>query len=147
MANTLLHSPADIVRRVLIALGLGVDPPSTPWPIYCDSEPGAPDNCLTLYDTTGKSDGRAMKGGELFTHYGIQVRIRAVDHPTGYLKADAIRCDMARTIYDRGVTIAGTAYLLHCLARISEVLILGTETGVSKRHLFTINALASLKKL
>ena len=148
---TLTHSPADVTRWCLIALGLGADPEaSNVWPIYATSEPDAPDSVLTVYDTVGQSDGRSMNGGELFTQHGIQVRVRAPTHGnSGWTKADAIRHALAVSVYDEEVAIADTAsrYLVSCYSRIGEVMVLGKDAPTSKRSLFTINALVSLRQL
>jgi hypothetical protein len=72
-----------VIQQVLIELGLGTDPDTDPgeaWPVYSGSEPGgqdAPDNCLTVYDTDPKPDGRSMLDGETWQHYGLQIRIFA----------------------------------------------------------------------
>ena len=147
MPQTLTHSPADIVRRVLIDLGLGVDPPSTPWPVFASGEPDTPDNCITVYDTAGLDHGRSMIDGELFGHNGVQVRVRSNSHATGWTKADAIQTGMAKSVYQETVTISGQAYLVHAIAKIGDVLTFGKETPTSKRSLFTINALASIKEV
>ena len=149
MPNTLLHSPADVTRHLLISLGLGTDPDDGgAWPVYATSEPDLPDNALTIYDTVGTSDGRSMIDGELYQHYGIQVKIRAATHSGGgYGKADAIRTALAETVYDETVHVGDSTYLVHCYSRIGEVLTLGKETPTSKRSLFSINAIVALKQL
>lgn len=147
MSVALLHSPGDITRWLLIGLGLGADPEeSTVWPIFATSEPDAPDNCLTLYDTTGSDDGSSMIDGELYTHHGVQVRIRAATHSGGgYAKASAIRHALAELVHDETVHVGATTYLVQCYARIGEVLTLGKDAPNSKRSLFTLNATVSLK--
>lgn len=149
MANTLLHSPADITRRLLIALGIGADPElSNVWPIYCGSEPDAPDNCVTVYDTQGQSDGRSMNGGELFTQYGVQVRIRASTHAGGgHAKADEIRQALAEQVYDEAVHVGSSTYLVGCYSRIGDVLALGKDAPTSKRSLYTLNALVTVRQV
>lgn len=145
--NQLLHSPADVVRWLLIGLGVGTDPSlSSAWPINADKEAATPDNVITIYDTAGRDDGRSMIDGELFYHYGLQVRVRAVDHVTGWPKADQIRVTMAQQVYGNSVTIGTSTYRVHCIAKIGEVLRLGQEVGSSKRSLFTINATVALRQ-
>lgn|SRR3990167_993558 len=143
----LIHSPADVLRRVLITLGHGVNPPLTTWPIYAAGEPNTPDNCITVYDTEGRNDGRSMIDGEQWEHYGVQVRIRSTTHKVGYAKAQAIAEALDQEIYDEVETIDTTTYLLHSVSRTSRVLALGKDTPNSKRTLFTINALVSLKTI
>lgn len=142
------HSQADIVRRVLISLGLGTDPTvSLAWPVYAGVEPPTPDNCLTVYNTAGRSDGRSMVDGEAFRHLGVQVRVRAITHTTGFAKADAVQDGLERSAYGEVETLDGSRYLVHCFSAVGAVLDLGKEFPVGKRSLFTVNALVSIKML
>lgn len=148
MPNTLSHSPADIVAQLLIRDSIGADPDVSPlgsWPVYVGGEPNTPDNCLTVYDTAGSDDGSSMIDGELFGHSGVQIRIRAKDHRTGWTKADALQTHLAEGVLDEIVTVQSTTYLVHCFARIGDVLALGKDAPTSKRSLFTVNALVSVK--
>ena len=148
MPQTLSHSPAQIVRQLLIDLSLGTLPSASgSWPVYATHEPNTPDDCVTVYDTAGTDDGRSMISGELWGHDGFQVRVRGKDHDTGWLKADAIQAGLAESVYDRTVRVSSSAYLVHAITRIGDVLTLGTEAPTSKRSLFTINATLSVKQL
>src|SRR5688500_5731036 len=115
MPQTLAHSPGDIVRRTLIALGVGSDPavPAAAWPVYAEGEPDSPDSAITVYTTQGGSDGRSMIDGELFGAAGVQVRVRSAAHTAGWVKANAARVAMAvSTTYDRTVVIGAATYLI-----------------------------------
>lgn len=152
------HSPADIIRWMMVAINLGSSPTpwetggstssANAWPIFVAAEPNIPDNVITLYDTTWQSDGRAMHSGEQFQHYGIQVRVRGIDHPTGLLKALTIRETLDQSVYDRTISIpVGSStyrYTVHCISS-SSVLFLGKQTPSSKRSLFTINAKTTIR--
>lgn len=146
MPGSLTHSPADIVRRLLIALGVGVDPPSSPWPIYASGEPSLPDNVITVFGTTGRQHGRTATDGEMQEHHGIQVRIRAATYPVGYTKARTIATALD-TMYQDVITVPSTtnSYLIHAILRTSDVIELGKETPSSKREIFTVNALVSVR--
>lgn len=144
-----LHSPSEILRRVLIGLGVAADPPAGPWPIYRGNEPSNPDNCLTVYDTEGMSDGRSMIDGEAYEHPGFQLRIRAVGHGTGHAKASELRHALAERIGMLAVGVAGgsaVTYLLHSANRLSGVISLGKDVPDSKRYLFTINGTLALRR-
>ncbi len=134
------NSPAEIARQLLVDLGIGVAPATPPsdWMAYDSSEPSIPDNCLTIYDTAGSSDGRYMHDGELRYHYGLQFRIRSKDHPTGWVKADALRTALSQ-VYVQHVTIGSTNYVVHAITKIGEILVLGKDAPNSKRSLFTVN--------
>lgn len=143
----LIHSPADIVRRVLVSIGAGTAPESAGgWPVFSSKEPDSPDQTLTVYNMAGFSDGRFMFDGELFYHPGIHVRVRALTSPAGATKAHSVRNLMSQVL-DEQVTIDGTPYLIHCLGKITEVRELGDESPTSKRQVFTIEAVAALRRV
>jgi hypothetical protein len=150
MSNSLRHSPADIVRQVLIDVGLGTDPDLVPlqaWPVYVGSEPTMPDDCITVYNTAGVVDGRSMPDGEILEHRGWQVRVRALDNPTGYQKMDDIRTYMSEVAVQVVTTIASIRYLVFCFAKFGDILDLGKDVPTSKRSLFTLNGLCPIRQL
>lgn len=142
----LLHSPADVIARMLIAMGYGVMPttPPTSWSIHVGNEPAAPDNAITVYNTSDQGDGRSQITGERWQHYGFQIRVRSASQPVGYVKAQAIAVALDEDVYQEQVTVAGSTYLIHSINRTSEVLHLGREK-VSDRDIFTINGLCCLR--
>lgn len=148
MPGVLVHSPADVVRRVMIAMGLGVSPANgstTNWPIYAESEPDRPDNVITVYNTSGRSFGSTQPDGEQQEHHGIQVRVRSITPEAGWTKANALAIALDEDLYQETVTIDGSTYTLHSVDRTGSVLPLGRNTPTDKRSLFTINAMAVLR--
>lgn len=142
------HQVADVIRWLLIQEGLGTDPASNAdWPVYCNRELDNPGRCITVYDTEGTSDGRAMATGRLLEHPGIQVRVRAEDGRTGRAKIDAVREALAEAVYDELVRVDSSRYVVQCLARIGNVLPLGKVEPNTRRNAFTLNALAVVKEL
>jgi len=85
-----------------------------------------------------------MLDGEIFHHYGFQVRLRTADPKSGWVKAEAVRQTFAKNIYGNTVKIDASIYTVRCVVKIGQVLSLGTETPNSKRHIYTINALVLL---
>jgi hypothetical protein len=80
--------------------------------------------------------------GQLWQHYGLQIRIRSVDHYTGWTKADSIRVAISETVYVPVVVVDTNQYVVHCFAGISPVLTVGKDIARgSKRSIFTINCL------
>lgn len=154
MTTPLLNSPAEIVQALLIALELGTAPPAGSvannlvWPVYASSEPNEPDNCITVYDTTNQIDMRAMHDGSYAIHYGLQTRVRSIDHPTGYQKiaaiAHALASDVGGSAGPIPVVCGTNVYLVHAIARIGSILVLGKDAPRSKRSLFTVNFLLVL---
>lgn len=149
MSLPLLHSPADIARWLLVAkLAVG-DPTTNPlpsWPCYNDLEPTGPDDCVTTYDHEPTNDGRSMVDGESFQHYGMQVRVRSSDAPTGRAKAEAIANVMAEGTYQVDVGIGTAVYRVQCFAKIPGVTRIGVDSPSTNRNLFVINALISLSR-
>ena len=147
MPGVLTHSPADVLRRILIDLGHGTSPSDEgTWPISVGVELDSPDNTITLYDTVGKQNGRLMTSGERQEKPGIQVRVRAVSHVVGYTRAQLIATQMATNIYLISIKLDSTTYEVWSVSRTTNVLALGRETPTSKRHLFTVNAIMTLKQ-
>lgn len=147
MTGSLTHSPADVVRQLLIDLGHGTIPSGGgSWPVFVSQEPNSPDSVITVYDTTERQDGRTMVDGERQEHEGIQVRIRDPDHAGGYTKAHAIAIALDTFASPTSVTIGSSVYQLWAATRVSGPIALGKETPNSKRNLFTINATVTLRQ-
>jgi hypothetical protein len=141
----LSQSPAAIIRQMLIDLGLGVNPApdgqtAIPWSVFHSQEPDRPDECITVFTTEGTDDGRSMHDGDLWHHYGFQVRLRSRDDKVGYAKGSLIRNTLAKGVYMRTVSIGTSVYQIQCIAKIRSVLPIGKEASATKRALFTINA-------
>lgn len=153
MSNLLLHSPARVIQRILISDGQGTEPnlwlngsTGSAWPCYSSKEPDRPDEVLTVYDSTGTEDGRSMLDGELFTHYGIQIRVRGATQQIARQKIESVRLYMSETLYNKMINVDGTEYLVQCFSAIKQVLDL-KEIPNSKRRLFTINATIPIRRL
>lgn len=139
-------SPAAILRQYSVDAALGVMGGSAgDWPWFLNAEPERPDNCVTVYDTDGVDYGRVMPTGRLHGPNGVQVRVRAINDPTGWNKANEIRdkymLKAAGDPYQRTVTISGRSYVLECVVRIGDVIRLGKALPASRLNLFTVNVL------
>jgi hypothetical protein len=145
------HSPADILRWLLVALNVGVSPAAyeadttLEWPIYNDTEPATPDNVITTYDTTAGDDGRSMVTGLTYQHYGVQVRVRSA-LVGGWPKIKRIQTVLDQQVLDSMVTIGSSVYLVHSVDTANP-LRLGKEVPNSARRLFTLNCLVSVMQL
>lgn len=147
MSGSLTHSPAEVVRQLLVDLSLGTLPSAGgSWPICATQELDSPDNAMTVYDTSGRLDGRTMTDGEQQEHYGFQVRVRSATHEAGHAKANAIAVALDQSVLLEVVTVETSVYLVQAVSRTTNVLPIGKETGLSKRSLFTINAVVSLRQ-
>lgn len=145
MSGDLNHSPSDIIKHLLVneSVGTLVSAAGT-WPIFDSYERDDPDDAITMYDTAGNIDGRNMVNGETQHHYGIQARVRGKDKTTGWLKAQSIISffdDVERNM----VVISSSTYLVQAVHVTSGVIPLGADASSSRRRLFTINALVTLR--
>lgn len=142
------HSAADIVRHVMIELGLGSLPdPADPldWPIFVGQEPNMPDRVMTLYDTAGNLQGRIQTTGEHVQHRGFQVMLRELSSHAGMAKMLTVEKALNEEVKRLSIVIqnpTGTddsAYLVHSISQKSGIIPLGADQENSDRYLFTLN--------
>lgn len=149
MPGLLTLSPADVLRRAIIQLGLGVDPgpqSTTAWQVFAHTEPDLPNEVITVYDTTGRDLGYTMVDGQRQTLDGIQIRVRANDEATGWTKANAIAVALdaqAQLL----VVISSSVYKLWEFNRTSGPVPVGRENAISNRRIHTVNGTVSLRQL
>lgn len=141
MPGDLTHSPADVTRQLLIDLSLGSA--SGNWSTFVGDEPDRPDRAITVYNTEGQHNGRVMVGGEVQEHHGIQVRVRAETDPVAFTKANAIAQGLSKSVNRTSVTVSSTNYVAWSYSVVNGPIHLGQPT--TKRHLYTINLLASIR--
>lgn len=141
----LIHSPAEVIRQVLIDLGLGTLPSGEEeWPVYATNEGGTKDQAITVLDQTGLDDGRWMPTGEATVHHGLQILVRSLDHQTGYRRASRVREAVLRTVRNRAVTVEGVDYTVPCVTRVGPILPLGKDAPVTGRSRFSLNCQSPL---
>ena len=162
MTGRLNHSPADVVRWALIALGLGTEPAANlAWPIHVTKEPDEPDEAITIYNVPGRVDGRHMVGGETQEHPGIQVRVRAALPPVAWAKISQVMTALDGmenelvSINTVGVTSTSLrVYLLISVTRHGSIMdhgkgapaTSGQTAPTSLRNVFVANAVVSLRE-
>lgn len=153
MSGNLFHSPADIIRTLLIDLGMATAPSAGgDWPAYVAQEPDTPDSVITVYDTAGTTGGRLQTSGETVEQHGFQVRVRDANHFEGYEKARAIAVALDESVANAVVSVGddvGTGsdtYIVYAVTRKGGIISLGKESPASKRSIFTINAVVALRQ-
>lgn len=142
-------SKADIVRYSLIEHGMGSDPhftpiESTPWPIYVSQQPNEPDNVITVYNTAGITEGRIHINGMVPEQFGIQIRVRSVDYPTGLDKISDIVKTLDEEVYREIVKFGETLVVFHAATRRGSIFPLGRDQTDGDREAFTVNYTISL---
>ena len=145
MSGILSHTPAYILRTRIINSGHGTpSAENRSWPVYVDGEPNTPDNVITIRDTTNRDVGYNQYRKEMQEYHGVQVRIRAKDIPTGFPKFNALCQVLERYIHDTlivgDITYTITSYVVSTTH-------LGREIAVSRRMLWTINAMLDLHQI
>lgn len=155
MSGALDHSPAEIIRGLLVQLGLGVNPdddPGVAWPAYYSLTPDKANECITVVDTTGITHGRTHVDGITQEKYGIQISVRSTHVASGRRKAQDIAQAMDEDVLRNQITLdvttgsASASYLIQSVTRQGSVLSPGIEPGTNRR-LFTANFLASIRAL
>ena len=151
MSGALTHSPARVLRQLLIDQGLGVaySSATTAWAIRVNEGlKDVPDNAIFLQDTVGNKFAKRMDDGEVQENPGVQVIVRA-----GGATAEQTGNDKARTIMTtldplklQTVTIDSSTYTVHNISRSGGVNALGTEEGKSMRYLFSLNLTVALRE-
>ncbi len=143
----LFHSPSDVIRHLLVNLGVGSLPSSnTTWPIWSGFENDQPDNAMTVYSTSGILMGRIQSNGNIPEQYGIQFRARANNDTDAYRKIAELQATIDETILENTVTIDGTIYIVPSVNRKGGILSLGKESPQTKRHIYTLNAVATIQR-
>jgi hypothetical protein len=142
----LVNSPADVVAMLLEKSGAASDPGTTgAWPVTVGLEADTPDDCLTVYDTLGRLGKRDMVMGDRSKLPGVQVKVRSMQAEVGQAKCWAL-CVLFDNFFQEEVTINGALYRIQNITRTGDPLALGEEPE-SKRSLFTLNAVVSLRQL
>ncbi len=141
------HSPANVLRWLLVAFSVLTDPSSREdWPGYCSQEPDRPDNCVTTFDTLGTQQGRHQIDGSIAERFGVMIKLRAIHHNAGWPKMATIKETLDRSVLRETITIGDSEYCVQSV-RTGEIIDLGKEVGGSKRHLFTLNCTMLVRKI
>ncbi len=145
MAGSLTKSPAFVIARLIIDLGLGsLHNANLAWPVRVGTEPDVPDEVITVYDTGGRMLGSLMQGQQQEVH-GVLVRVRSRTQEAGYTKCRLIAVGLDAVTY-RTVTISSSTYLINNLNRTTDVMYLGQMKPESTRYVHTVNALAHVRQ-
>ena len=153
MPGRLRHSPADVLRQLMIDLDLGTDPDDEEdWPIFCSLTPDAPDALISTWNTTPVQHGRAMVGGEVQKIHGAMIWLRAKDDPTVQDKANAVLIALTQQVsFDEVICpavgdIPASTYVVKNVNLASGPIAVGKEP-TSSRDVVTINVLVSVRQL
>lgn len=146
------HSPAEIIKQLLIDLEHGVEVPEVKttkpdWAIYTNYYPDSDkesDNILCIYDTAGLIDGRDHRNKQSIEHPGWQVRVRAKNFSTGWSKIDTVKRALEQ-VARREVTIDEQTYVVAGIHRTGTPIPLNaSENDRKRREAFTLNGICTI---
>lgn len=150
MEGTLQHSPADILRYLLIVHGMGSLPSgvnNSDWSIFVDNEPDRPDNCITVYNTPSIQQGRIQPTGQMIEYFGTQVRVRSQESRTGFNKIREIAVELDEDVLNEVVDIGSASYCVQSYSRLGSILSFGKDAPTpTKRHIHTFNGYLIVKQ-
>lgn len=144
------ESPARLVAAILKSAGLAGASSSVDWFPTVGSVPQqGRDNLLTIFDTTGQLHGKTADAGEIYQHYGLQVRIRAADYATGWAKGQAIQDYLSglrgNMFFSSSPPLDSGPYRVWSF-NLTTPLVKIAEEEVNERQIFTLNGLIAIEK-
>lgn len=143
--TALEHTPAEIIRRLLLTLGHGTDPDtgSGEWLLFHNQMPEAQDKEICVYNTQPIDQGKTMQGDKHLRR-GISISVRARGSNESITKAELIAVSLD-TISRSYVTIGATTYLVHAIQH--NGVISAGRGQQDTRYLSTINCTAPITKV
>lgn len=148
MASTMTHSPARVLAKLLVDLGVGGDPEASPlpaWPVGWGQERSDPDNVITCRGAAADLQSRDQFGTQQ-QREGVTVRVRSGTEGAGQTKGAAVQAALD-AVDLRPVTVGGSTYRVWSVHRTSGLLHLGKDKPGSHRDVFTLNVLVTLTQL
>lgn len=116
----------EVVRQLLIDLGIGNPMGNPDWPVYTNTMPDSPDNVLLVMHAAGFYEFKDMRGNEA-NHPGFQLTARAKSQKTAMVKMDEV-IDAFRQVNWRVVELDDeTAYKIQNITRESDPMPIGKE--------------------
>lgn len=143
--SILTDSAAQLIQKLLVQESMGLEPPSTPWPIYFGRMPdghNVEDQLVVVYDTEPVQDGRLMGTGECIEHPGFQVRVRVSDYNTGHAKLAAIAAVLDQVKNNVVTGDSAATYTIKAVTRRGGPIPIGPDER-GREH-FTLNATTTI---
>lgn len=137
----LLEDTQEVIAGALLRLLLVGSHPSDKqaWPIFVANTPDNPNNCISIFGTSGLTGGRLQISGEVVEFPGIMIRVRCTDSQMGSKKANEIQHALDSMVPNTVVDVGDRQYTIHNASRRSGVIPLGLSIENSSNYLFTSN--------
>jgi len=143
-----MHSPAYIVRALLVSAGLASNSKTEDWSSFTGFFPEEPDSAICTYDTPGIHDGNIMASGEAVIHPGVQIQVRSSDYSAVRDRADSI-AKALDAVNSSSVAMAdpSESWTILAVSRQGDLLNMGMEPDDDRRrHYFAVNVTLTLRK-
>lgn len=125
-------------QAVAVYLASKITHPSD-WSFFVGAEPDMPDQVVSVYDTTGVTDGKDMRSLETITLHGIQVRLRSTVYDHGWGKVQEVKKVLDRVRMET-VRVGNVAVKIHAFKLSGTPSFIG-RTEKNRRSVFTLNGL------
>lgn len=148
-ASLTFSTPADILWQYLIDTAeLFTDPDDGgTWPLYNDFLPDdaeIEDDTAAIFSTAGIIHGKDEAGTQ-YQHYGLQLRVRAVDGRDAYEKSQAVMTALL-TVQNQNVVVPGeSTYEIHSITQTTDVVPIYIDQ--KNRTHYTVNFIVAYTQL
>lgn len=145
------HSPAQITSQLLCeASALFLFSPevvsdASAWVVFFAETPASPRNVITVYDTSGESQGRSQRSGRVCEKYGLQIRARSVKVEDVWKKCVDVKGYLLQSVVRNVIRLGNSTYLIHSFSFRSGPLPMGMDD--SQRHNYSMNFLVGLTNI
>ena len=144
--DVLTDTPASVIANYITGMALMTVPSASgDWPLYVSNLPDQPDSAGAVLNTTPVKDGRAMQGGGIVQHYGVQITVRSLDEEIGWDKCNILAGQLA-AVHNAETILNGDTYIIRNVTMVGGVNSLGVEPGTKRRRVFTMNFLTDISK-
>lgn len=147
----LLNSPSSVAAEYITSVLQLLTEPNTKeaWPLYIGHMPdnkNVRDDAGSIKDSPGTLDGKDMRSGEVYQHFGLQIRIRSTDYEEGWIKVANVAAGLDGIQSGTSIIVNGTTYSFWNFSRTSTVIDLGREETGKRRERFAVNFVLAIRE-
>jgi hypothetical protein len=147
MTGKIDHGPADILRQLLLNMGVLRIHTSAQWPSFAGLMPDTPDSLIVVMATTPLIQGRLMTNGEMIYKPAVQVLGRGIDREALWLQIMNVH-DALTKIKRSPVTYKAIQYRIDNASISSGPVDLGIEKDSPRRRFFaSVNAILTIARV
>lgn len=147
MSGTLLHSPEEVIHKVLLDLGLSNLPNDGDWPSFVNSSDQHNVQNIIVSGTTGRLSGKHHVTGTTIQHYGVQVRVRAEQQLSFRRSNEILTALDALKRYTVLLEEPEQSYLVQAVTPSSTIIRVGREQPEDFLFIHSLNFVTSITLL